>query len=228
MDDFTYQPPLEPWLQTVHLDRDLIVIDKPPGLLSVPGRGADRLDSVLTRVRRDHPGALDVHRLDLDTSGLLVVALRRKAERELKRQFRERLVHKLYLARVWGHMDGEAGQIDLPLGPDPALPLRHRVDPEAGRPASTAWRVRSRDAHTTLLELRPSTGRSHQLRVHLEAVGHPILGDRFYAPPAVLALAPRLCLHAAWISLLHPFSGERLEFAAALPAFALETLTELQ
>jgi tRNA pseudouridine32 synthase / 23S rRNA pseudouridine746 synthase len=214
MDDFRYDPPLDPYLVLIHLDRDVAVVNKPSGLLSVPGRGPGLEDSVVARLRRDHAGALDVHRLDLDTSGLLVVALRRKAERHLKQQFAERTVQKMYLARVAGIVEEDSGSIALPLAPHPSEPLRHRVDHETGRPAHTDWKVVSRDPETdsTLLELRPTTGRSHQLRVHLLSLGHPILGDRFYAPPAVVARAPQLCLHAAELAFDHPYSDERLVF----------------
>lgn len=220
-DTFTYAPPTDPWLTVVHQDRDMLVVDKPAGLLSVPGRGADRADSVMSRVLRDHPGAFYVHRLDMDTSGLLVVALRRKAEAELKRQFRERLVEKVYRARVWGVVPEDSGVITLPLGPDPSEPLRHRVDHEAGKPAETAWRVLAREGGETLLALRPRTGRSHQLRVHLVALGFPILGDRFYAPPEVRARAPQLCLHAGELAFSHPYSGAPVRFCTvAWPAWA--------
>ena len=214
MDDFRYDPPLEPYLIVVHLDRDIAVVNKPSGLLSVPGRGPGLEDSVVARLRRDHAGALDVHRLDMDTSGLLVVALRRKAERALKQQFAERGVEKMYLARVAGLVEEDSGSIALPLAPHPTEPLRHRVDYEAGRPAHTDWRVVSRDpaSDSTLVELRPTTGRSHQLRVHLLWLGHPILGDRFYAPADVVARAPCLRLHATELAFDHPYSQARMAF----------------
>lgn len=214
--DWTYAPPLEPWLVVLHADRDLVVVDKPSGLLSVPGRGPDLEDSVVTRVARDHPRAYAAHRLDLDTSGVLVVALRRKAEAELHRQFRERLVEKVYVARVAGHPADDAGVVDLPLLPEVGAP-RSRVDAR-GKPSRTAWRVLSRDAdESALVELRPETGRPHQIRLHLCALGHAILGDRFYAPPEIVARAPRLLLHAASLAFLHPFSGERMVVRAPVP-----------
>ena len=209
---FAYDPPRAP-LRVVHADRDIVVVDKPSGLLSVPGRGPDLADSALSRVRADHPAAIDVHRLDLDTSGLLLFALGRAAERELKRQFRERLVEKTYLAWVWGVVADDQGEVDLPLAPDPAEKLRHVVSP-TGKPALTRYRVLRREAHTSLVELHPLTGRSHQLRVHLLALGHPILGDRFYADGPALAAAPRLMLHAAALSLLHPYRGAPVTFSS--------------
>ena len=200
----------------MHEDKDLCVIDKPSGLLSVPGRDPAHADSAFARVLARHPLAQVVHRLDMDTSGLLVFALRRKAERTLQAQFRERRVAKVYEARVWGHLSEEHGVIDLALSRVPGRP-RSVVDP-AGRPARTAWRVLRRDPDgTTHLHLEPTTGRSHQLRVHLLALGHPILGDRFYAPPEALSAAPRLCLHAAALAVDHPWSGERLSFTSAAP-----------
>lgn len=203
-----YAPPTEPFLTVVYQDRDVLVLDKPAGLLSMPGRGPGLEDSALSRVRRDHPGAFDVHRLDLDTSGLLLFALRRAAERELKRQFREREVEKTYLALVAGCPAASEGEIDLPLGPHPTEPGRNRVDRVGGKAAHTRWRVLRAGTDHALLELRPTTGRSHQLRLHLLAIGHPILGDRFYAPPEVVARSPRLCLHAARLRFTQPWSGE--------------------
>ena len=157
----------------MHEDKDLCVIDKPSGLLSVPGRDPAHADSAYARVLARHPLAQVVHRLDMDTSGLLVFALRRKAERTLQAQFRERRVAKVYEARVWGHLSEEHGVIDLALSRVPGRP-RSVVDP-AGRPARTAWRVLRRDPDgTTHLHLEPTTGRSHQLRVHLLADQVPV------------------------------------------------------
>ena len=215
-DGWTYAPPTEPWLEVVHEDKDLCVIDKPSGLLSVPGRDPAHADSAYARVLERHPLAQVVHRLDMDTSGLLLFALRRKAERALQAQFRERRVAKRYEARVWGHPSVDHGVIDLALSRVPGRP-RSVLDP-GGRPAQTAWQVLCRDPDgTARLSLEPKTGRSHQLRVHLLALGHPILGDRFYAPAEALAAAPRLCLHAAALEVDHPWSGERLAFGCETP-----------
>jgi tRNA pseudouridine32 synthase / 23S rRNA pseudouridine746 synthase len=216
MTDWTYTPPLSPRLVVLHEDRDVVVLDKPSGLLSVPGRDPAHADSALARVRDDHVHARAVHRLDLDTSGVMVVALRRKAEAELHRQFRERLVGKRYVARVAGHVDQDQGLIDLPLAREQGRP-RSRVCWETGKAARTRYQVVSRDDDSTLLSLSPETGRSHQLRVHLLSLGHPILGDRFYAPPDALARAPRLLLHAQQLSFLHPWSGERMTVEASVP-----------
>ncbi|MFT4624033.1 MAG: tRNA pseudouridine32 synthase/23S rRNA pseudouridine746 synthase [Myxococcota bacterium] len=213
---WTYAPPTEPWLSVLHHDRDLFVLDKPSGLLSVPGRDPAHHDSAYARVLAAHSLAQSVHRLDMDTSGVLVFALRRKAERALHAQFREGKVDKTYIARVAGHVAEDRGGIDLALTREVGVP-RSRVDP-AGKPARTRFRVLSRDPDgTTRLALTPLTGRSHQLRVHLLAYGHPILGDRFYAPDAVRDAAPRLCLHAWRLSLDQPYSGQRLRFEAPAP-----------
>jgi tRNA pseudouridine32 synthase/23S rRNA pseudouridine746 synthase len=216
-----YHPPTEPWLPVLHRDRDLLVVDKPAGLLTVPGRQPGWQDSALLRARRDHPRVYDVHRLDMDTSGVLALALRRKAEAALKGQFESRGVAKRYLARVAGQPP-EAGEIDLPLRRIGGLPPRNEVDPGGGKPARTRYRLLRQDPGSALLELEPLTGRSHQLRVHLAAIGHPILGDRIYASPALAGAAPRLLLHAWRLELDHPYRGERLIFEAPVPeAFAV-------
>lgn len=214
---WTYAPPTSPWLELLHVDRDLVVINKPSGLLSVPGRDPAQSDSALLRVAAQHPGARIVHRLDMDTSGVLVLALRRAAESNLRDQFQRRAISKEYLARVAGHLAQDQGEIDAPLRLEPGQP-RSIVDEIAGKPARTLYRVLSRDPDgTTRLLLEPVTGRSHQLRVHLQWIGHPILGDRFYAPEHALRAAERLCLHAAAITLDHPYRGERLRFEAPAP-----------
>lgn len=217
MSQLAYNPPAEPWLPVLHQDRDLLVIDKPAGLLSVPGRQPGWQDSALLRARRDHDPVYDVHRLDMDTSGVLVLALRRKAERALKAQLAARSVRKLYLARVAGSPP-ESGRIALPLRRLGGLPPRNIVDPDAGRPALTHFTRLQQDSTSALLLLQPETGRSHQLRVHMQALGHPILGDRLYAPPLVLGAASRLLLHAWRLELDHPYSGERLRLEAPAPA----------
>ena len=216
VDDFVYDPPRQPWLDVVHLDRDIIVVNKPSGLLSVPGRRPEHRDSVYARVLEAHPLARIAHRLDMDTSGLLVVALRANAERDLHRQFRERTIEKVYLARVDGLLDQEEGHIDLPLTRLRQRPPRSVVDHEGGKPSRTGYRVLRRDEadRSALVALFPETGRSHQLRVHMLSLGHPILGDRFYASPEAQQRAPRLQLHAAALRLDHPYSGVRMTLAA--------------
>jgi tRNA pseudouridine32 synthase/23S rRNA pseudouridine746 synthase len=210
-----YSPPTAP-LVVLHHDRDLVVVDKPSGLLSIPGREPGHEDSALSRVRKDWPTAADVHRLDLDTSGVLVFATRGKAVAAMMEAFRERKARKGYLAWVAGVVQADKGVIDAALshvdGPEP----RSVVDPQ-GRPSRTRFRVRERRDDRTLVELFPETGRSHQLRVHLLSIGHPILGDRFYAPPDALAAAPRLMLHAAWLEVPHPYRKTMIRFEAPSP-----------
>ena len=213
-DGWVYRPPTEPWLDVLHRDSDLIVINKPPGLLSVPGRRADRQDSAYTRILERFPYARISHRLDMDTSGVLVVGLHRRAERWLDAQFKSREVDKVYLARVIGHVPQDAGLIDAPLLRLSGQ-LRSKIDP-AGKPSKTRYTVLSRDDdRTTLLHLEPVTGRSHQLRVHLRSIGHPILGDRFYAPAE--PSWPRMLLHAATLSVRHPTTGQTMTFRAPPP-----------
>ncbi len=182
-----------------------MVVNKPSGLLSVPGRAEEHRDSVMSRILAEFPLAQSVHRLDMATSGVIVVALTKAAERELKRQFREREPKKSYIARVWGHPALPEGLVDLPLICDwPNRPMQ-KVCFDTGKAAQTHYRVLSCDDDgTARLLLMPVTGRSHQLRVHMLALGHPILGDGFYAPPEVKALSDRLLLHAQELSITHP------------------------
>lgn len=208
----------------VHADDSLLVLDKPAGLLSVPGRGEDKQDCLSTRVQQRYPETLVVHRLDMATSGLLLMARSRSVQRELSRAFASREVHKTYEAVVQGRVTGPAGAdgwgvIDLPIAVDwPRRPIRI-IDAETGKPSITRWRVLGRDeaGDITRLALEPVTGRSHQLRVHLQALGHPILGDRLYAPAAVQERADRLLLHACSLQLAHPVTGAALRFDSPAP-----------
>lgn len=217
MPDFIYQPPTEPWLDIIHQDQDIIVVNKPSGLLSVPGRDAAHQDSVYTRVLAQHPNAQIVHRLDMATSGIIVVALRRSAERELKRQFHDRETHKIYFARVAGHVKAATGSVDLPLICDWPNRPKQKVDHQLGKPSLTHFDVISFGQRSTLVKLTPITGRSHQLRVHMMAIGHPILGDGFYADAQAKRLAPRLLLHAAELTIAHPYSKEKMTFSCRAP-----------
>lgn len=210
-----YNPPLDPWLHILYQDEHIMVVNKPSGLLSVPGRLEEHKDSVMTRIQRDFPQAESVHRLDMATSGVIVLALTKAAERELKRQFREREPAKQYVARVWGHPAAEQGMIDLPLICDWPNRPKQMVSVELGKPAQTEYQVLAYDAdNSARVQLKPITGRSHQLRVHLLALGHPILGDRFYAHPEALAMAPRLQLHAESLTITHPAFGNSMTFKA--------------
>jgi tRNA pseudouridine32 synthase/23S rRNA pseudouridine746 synthase len=181
-------------VRIVHVDDRLVVVDKPAGLLSVPGRTEP--DCASARVQADYPDALVVHRLDQATSGLLLFARGPAAQRELSADFAERRVHKVYLAMVGGQLEGE-GLIDLPLAADWPNRPRQQVDHAHGKPSQTRWRALGPDGPWTRVALEPITGRSHQLRVHLAALGHPIVGDALYAPPELAAARPRLLLHAS-------------------------------
>ena len=201
----------------MYVDEHVIVLDKPAGLLAVPGRGEDKQDCLSARAQALWPDALVVHRLDMATSGLFLMGRGLHVQRVLSRAFAERRVEKRYEAVVAGRIEEDEGVVDLPLGADwPNRPLQ-RVDPEHGKPSTTRWRVLARDEDSTQLELEPVTGRSHQLRVHLRAIGHPIVGDALYAPPEVQARAPRLLLHATRLQLAHPATGEPLTFVSPAP-----------
>ena len=212
----------DPGFTALFVDDALIVLDKPAGLLSVPGRGPDKADCLAARVQSHYPDARVVHRLDRDTSGLIVMARGADAQRRLSCAFAERRVNKRYVAWVAGRlMPGAAewGVIDLPLiGDWPNRPLQ-KVDLESGKPSVTRWRVLDYDAGTnaTRVELEPVTGRSHQLRVHLQALGYPVLGDPLYAPEAVGQCAPRLLLHAVALAVPHPLTGMACAFESKPP-----------
>jgi len=202
----------------IHLDDDLLVVDKPAGLLSVPGRGPDKQDCLSQRVQAQVPGALVVHRLDMATSGLLLFARGLAAQRALNRAFEHRQVHKIYRAVVHGVPLQDHGSIDLPLIADWPRRPRQIVDLQQGKPALTHWRrLQLQSDGASPMELRPITGRSHQLRVHMAAIGHPILGDDLYAHEQACAMAPRLLLHACQLTVLHPHTQEPLSFYSAAP-----------
>ncbi|NKI75295.1 bifunctional tRNA pseudouridine(32) synthase/23S rRNA pseudouridine(746) synthase RluA [Dickeya sp. CFBP 2040] len=208
-----YNPPRDPWLHILYQDQHIMVVNKPSGLLSVPGRAEEHRDSIMTRIQADFPAAESVHRLDMATSGVMVVALTKAAERELKRQFREREPKKSYVARVFGHLMQDDGLVDLPLICDWPNRPKQKVCFEQGKPAQTDYTVLSRDRDgTTRVKLMPVTGRSHQLRVHMLALGHPILGDGFYAHPQAKAMAPRLLLHAQELAITHPAFNTPMHF----------------
>ncbi|MFN6979436.1 MAG: pseudouridine synthase, partial [Gemmobacter sp.] len=178
--EFTYTPPDVP-LAILHADARILVVDKPPGLLSVPGKEAGREDCLIARLQAAYPGTLLVHRLDCDTSGVMVFARDRAAQGHLGQQFERRMVTKTYRARLAGRLEPATGRVDLPLCVDyPNRPRQH-VDHDKGRPAQTDWQVTAHEGDTTRVRLHPLTGRSHQLRVHMMELGHPILGDPIYA-----------------------------------------------
>jgi tRNA pseudouridine32 synthase / 23S rRNA pseudouridine746 synthase len=208
---FTYCPPSQP-VRILHQDDELLVIDKPSGLLSAPGRGKDKQDSALSRCRQNNPHALLVHRLDMDTAGVMVLALTAASHRHLSLQFQNRDVGKEYLAWVDGVIAEDSGEIDLPLMADWPNRPKQKVDLVAGKSSLTHWRVLEREDNSTLLLLKPETGRTHQLRLHCEAVGHPILGDRLYGTLESRNGAPRLQLQAKRLAFNHPTTAEPLNF----------------
>ena len=210
-----YNPPQEPWLDLVYRDDYIAVVNKPSGLLSVPGNQPQYYDSAMSRVKEKYGFCEPAHRLDMATSGILLFALSKAADRELKRQFREREPKKYYQALVWGHVEQEHGVVELPLICDWENRPRQKICFERGKRAVTFYDVLQRyPNNTTRVKLTPITGRSHQLRLHMLALGHPILGDKFYAHPQAKALSPRLCLHAESLQIQHPISGETMVFTA--------------
>ncbi len=204
MTDFIYNPPTEPWLDIVYQDEDIIAVNKPSGLLTNPGRDPAHHDSTWSRIKALHKDAELVHRLDMSTSGLIVFGKHKAAECHLKAQFRERVTHKLYYARVWGQVKLDMGRIDLPLICDWPHRPKQKVCFEHGKPSVTDYEVIKREKKTTLVRLLPITGRSHQLRVHLLSLEHPIVGDDFYAHTQARNYSPRLQLHAGELCILHP------------------------
>lgn len=210
-----YTPPNDP-LVVLHDDAELLVIDKPAGLLSVPGKGEQLSDCLIARVQAVWPHALLVHRLDRDTSGVIVFGLTAHAQRFLGRQFALRATRKTYMARVWGRLTPKTGRVDLPLCVDwPNRPRQH-VDHENGKPAITDWRVVRDTDRESRVRLMPQTGRSHQLRVHMQALGHPILGDPFYAEGPARDF-DRLMLHSEELRVKHPDSGQMMRFRSSAP-----------
>ena len=213
-----YQPPDE-GLRVVFADDHLVVLDKPCGLLSVPGRGERMADCLSARVQQVFADAMVVHRLDMDTSGLVVMARGADMQRQLSGLFMNRQVDKRYVAVVQGLMADERGHIDLPLATDWPRRPRQKVDAEQGKPSLTRYQVLARDADLgrTRVALEPVTGRSHQLRVHLMAIGHTIMGDPLYGTGDVRAGAARLMLHACELRFMHPATGQDLSLRSEAP-----------
>lgn len=212
-----YFPPTDPYLNVLHVDDDILVVDKQSGLLSVPGKAPSLWDCIEHRARQTWPSAGMCHRLDKDTSGVLVLALNKRAHGRIGSQFEHRKTTKSYVARVAGIIEEESGLIDLPLATDWENKPRQRVDYENGRSAQTEWQVIEREENATRVRLVPLTGRTHQLRVHMKALGHVILGDAFYADDDILRAADRLQLHAAELGFTHPTTDEFMTFVAPTP-----------
>ncbi len=210
-----YTPPDDP-LDILHDDAEVLAVNKPAGLLSVPGRGEHLADCLMSRILLVFPHALLVHRLDRDTSGVMVFALTAHAQRHLNAQFATRTARKSYVARLTGHLDPKTGCVDLPLIVDWPNRPRQMVCHETGKPSQTDWRVLRYDGDTTRVRLTPKTGRTHQLRVHMMALGHAILGDPLYADGEARNF-DRMMLHAEELRIKHPDSGKSLKFRAKTP-----------
>ena len=221
-----YSPPRECGLDLIYCDDSLLIVNKPAGLLSVPGRGTDKMGSMTTRVQNEIPDALSVHRLDMSTSGLLMFARGENMHRLVSRLFREHKIHKSYIALVAGRMKITAGEVNLPLGADWPNRPRQKVEFTLGKPALTCYRLlenpaclsiyqREPDFAVSRIELEPVTGRTHQLRLHMAAIGHPILGDVLYGENP--SAAERLMLHARVLSFTHPLSGTPLSLTCEPP-----------
>ncbi len=214
--EFIYDPPQAP-LDIIFKNEDMLVLNKPSGLLTVPGRKAEHKDSLESRVQAEYPEARIVHRLDEPTSGILIMARNAEVHRNLGLQFERRKTKKVYIARVWGDVKEDNGHVDLPLRCDwPNRPLQ-MVDHDQGRSAQTDWEVITREGGVTRMALYPVTGRSHQLRVHMMAIGHSILGDEFYAPEGAFKAADRLQLHAHKLMVHNPQNGDLLWFESPCP-----------
>lgn len=214
---FVYAPPPPGDLAILHADDHILVLDKPSGLLTVPGKPAAHADCLESRAREQFPHARIIHRLDMDTSGVIILALTAQAHRHIGLQFEKRQTRKHYQALVWGEVVPEAGRVDQPLITDWPNRPKQMIDHERGRAAITDWSVLEREASYTRISLRPLTGRSHQLRVHMDFLGHPILGDNLYAHDAAWQARERLCLHAQRLSLRHPEGGDEIMFESAVP-----------
>lgn len=199
-------------MQILYCDEALVLVNKPTMLLSVPGRGEDKQDCVVSRLAADLGWVREVHRLDWETSGLMLLARDAESHRHLSGQFARREVEKIYIAVLLGALSETQGEINLPLRCDWPRRPRQMVDHEQGKAACTRWELLAQEARGSRVRLYPLTGRSHQLRVHMQSIGHPILGDRLYAPAESLALADRLLLHACHLAFTHPVTGELMRF----------------
>ncbi len=212
-----YAPPLDPYLDILYQDDDMLVINKPSGLLTVPGKDPKHADCAIARVNRVFPTARIVHRLDMATSGVLCLAMHKEAHRFLSIQFQDRLTNKYYIARVHGKLAQPTGSVDLPLTCDWPNRPKQMVCHESGKPSLTHYEVLAYEAAATRVKLTPITGRSHQLRVHMLSLGHVILGDRLYAKDEALAAANRLQLHAEMLQIAHPRTEEMMTFTTPAP-----------
>lgn len=210
---YIYNPPTYSKLDVLFKDEFLLVVNKPSGLLSVPGRGDDKQDCLISRVQTEYPNALIVHRLDMSTSGLMILARGKEMESYLSILFQQRKVEKKYIAIVDGDVNPTSGEVNLPLITDWPNRPRQKVDFDSGKPSRTKYSVMkyNQSNETTKIELTPLTGRTHQLRVHMQSIHHPILGDELYAEKDTIDKASRLLLHANYLSFQHPITDELIE-----------------
>lgn len=209
-----YQPPLHTGLDILFEDKDLIVLNKPSGLLSVPGRGIDKMDCMLNRLQLEHPTALTVHRLDMPTSGIMLFALNKNIQKLLSILFEQRNIQKQYIARVFGRVNEQSGIINQPLITDWPNRPKQKIDYKTGKPSITKFHRLSTDSNSSIIQLQPVTGRSHQLRVHMSSLGHPILGDELYGIYQSRTASNRLLLHADKISFIHPITNNIIEITS--------------
>lgn len=214
---FIYNPPLEPKFEIMYEDEDMLVLNKQSGLLSVPGRLPEHKDSLYKRILEVYPTAQVVHRLDMDTSGIIIMPLNKATLSHISKQFQARTVSKTYIADVYGTPENKNGAVDLPLIFDPPNRPKQKVCHETGKPSLTHYEVINEGEEFSRVKLTPVTGRSHQLRVHMLALGHPIIGDTLYAHNKALKLANRLHLHAHSLTLQHPSSEQILDFTSPVP-----------
>jgi len=214
-----YDPPVNEGLDVIYRDDVMLVLNKPSGLLSVPGRGKDKQDSLATRVQAEYPEALIVHRLDMATSGLMLMARNEDMQRQLSMLFEQRQIEKRYIAIVDGKLEQQSGEVNLPLITDWPNRPRQKVDYENGKPALTIFKPMeyNPEQNSTRIELQPQTGRTHQLRVHMQSLGHAILGDRLYATMEVQEKSTRLLLHAESLAFIHPATQDALNINSQAP-----------
>lgn len=214
-----YKPPPDVGLDILYQDEYLLVLNKPAGLLAVPGNTEEKQDCLASRTQKEFPQAMIVHRLDMCTSGIMLMALGKEAQKQFSIMFEKRHIKKLYSAIVSGNPEPGEGNISLPLITDWPNRPRQKVDYETGKPSTTLYRVMEYDPmqDVSRVELEPVTGRSHQLRVHMQSIGHAICGDRLYAAPEIQSKAERLLLHASFIEFTHPFSGKLITLNSPAP-----------
>lgn len=214
-----YTPPPDTGLDILYQDKHFLALNKPAGLLSVPGNTEQKRDSLTVRVQKQFPDALAVHRLDMCTSGIMLMALGKEAHRQLSMMFEQRKIKKRYIAIVDGKPEQSKGEINLPLIADWPNRPRQKIDQETGKPSCTRYKVLSFDDHSnsSRIELEPITGRSHQLRVHMQALGHTILGDKLYGEKTIQEKSERLLLHAILLEFIHPFTKQNITIESDSP-----------